>query len=172
VNRGNSCRNEAAHQHLYDPDRLKGASGWPTALCRAVNNATSALAGSCVDCAQAGAGGSVVLLTGLQTGTRERLYDEWAQAVGARRVVYEPFAYEPLLEANRRVFGESVIPSYDIEGAEFVISFGAEFLETWISPVRYAVEWSRMHAFRGDEAGRGLRGRAASRRPTRTEWFR
>ena len=66
--------------------------------------------------------------------------------------MYEPFAYEPLLEANRRVFGEAALPAYDIEGAEFVISFGAEFLETWISPVRYAGQWSRMHAFRGDEA--------------------
>jgi len=72
------------------------------------------------------------------------------------RLVFEPFAYEPLVEANRRVFGESVLPSYDIEGAEFVISFGAEFLETWISPVRYAGQWSRMHAFRGDEAVEGI----------------
>ncbi|HEY7473257.1 MAG TPA: molybdopterin dinucleotide binding domain-containing protein [Gemmatimonadota bacterium] len=156
VNRGKLCaRGQAAHQNLYDPDRLKGPK-------RLVNGeyvdaqweqATSALAAELRRLREAGGDpGSVVLLTGLQTGTRERLYDEWARAVGARRVVYEPFAYEPLLEANRRVFGESVLPSYDIEGAEFVISFGAEFLETWISPVRYAVEWSRMHAFRGDEA--------------------
>jgi molybdopterin-containing oxidoreductase family iron-sulfur binding subunit len=154
VNRGKLCaRGQAAHQHLYDPDRLKGPKRLTDGdyIDAQWADATSSLAEE-LRRLRAGAGGSVVLLTGLQTGTRERLYDEWAVALGARRVVYEPFAYEPILEANRRVFGEAVIPSYDIEGAEFVISFGAEFLETWISPVRYAVEWSRMHAFRGDAA--------------------
>ncbi|HYO46021.1 MAG TPA: molybdopterin-dependent oxidoreductase, partial [Gemmatimonadota bacterium] len=157
VNRGKLCaRGQAAHQNLYDPDRLKG----PKRLVDGDyvdlpwDRATSALAAELGRLRGEAGGelGAVVLLTGLQTGTRERLYDEWAQAMGARRVVFEPFAYEPLVEANRRVFGESVLPSYDIEGAEFVISFGAEFLETWISPVRYAVDWSRMHAFRGDAA--------------------
>ena len=157
VNRGKLCaRGQAAHQHLYDPDRLKGPKrlGDGEYVDAPWAEATSRLAAELgrLRGDAGGGGGAVVLLTGLQTGTRERLYDEWAQAIGARRVVYEPFAYEPLLEANRRVFGEAVLPSYDIEGAEFVISFGAEFLETWISPVRYAVEWSRMHAFRGDEA--------------------
>ncbi|HET6617848.1 MAG TPA: molybdopterin dinucleotide binding domain-containing protein [Gemmatimonadota bacterium] len=156
VNRGKLCaRGQAAHQNLYDPDRLKGPKHLVDGdyVDAPWDRATSALAAELRRLGEAGGEpGSVVLLTGLQTGTRERLYDEWARAMGARRVVYEPFAYEPLLEANRRVFGESVLPSYDIEGAEFVISFGAEFLETWISPVRYAVEWSRMHAFRGDEA--------------------
>ena len=157
VNRGKLCaRGQAAHQNLYDPDRLKGPKRLQDGdyVDAPWEQATAALAAELgrLRGESDGESGSVVLLTGLQTGTRERLYDEWAQALGVRRVVFEPFAYEPLLEANRRVFGEAVLPAYDIEGAEFVISFGAEFLETWISPVRYAGEWSRMHAFRGDEA--------------------
>jgi molybdopterin-containing oxidoreductase family iron-sulfur binding subunit len=157
VNRGKLCaRGQAAHQNLYDPDRLKGPKrlvdgDYVDALWEQATAALAAEIGR-LRGESGGEPGSVVLLTGLQTGTRERLYDEWALALGARRIVFEPFAYEPLVEANRRVFGESVLPSYDIEGAEFVISFGAEFLETWISPVRYAGQWSRMHAFRGDEA--------------------
>ena len=156
VNRGKLCaRGQTAHQNLYDPDRLKGPKRLVDGdyVDAPWEQATAALAGELGRLRdQAAAGeGSVVLLTGLQTGTRARLDDEWAQAIGARRIVYEPFAYEPLIEANRRVFGQAALPSYDLEGAEFVISFGAEFLETWISPVRYAVEWSRMHAFRGEE---------------------
>ena len=153
VNRGKLCaRGQAAHQNLYDPDRLKGPKRLTDGDYLDVpwEEAVSQLAAGLANQGQEPRG--VVLLTGLQTGTRDRLYDDWARAIGARRVVYEPFAYEPLLTANQRVFGESGLPSYDIEGAEFVISFGAEFLETWISPVRYAAEWSRMHAFRGDEA--------------------
>ena len=157
VNRGKLCaRGQAAHQNLYDPDRLKGPKRLQDGdyVDAPWEEAAAAIAAELgrLRTQSGGEPGAVVLLTGLQTGTRERLYDEWAQALGARRVVYEPFAYEALLEANRRVFGEAALPAYDIEGAEFVISFGAEFLETWISPVRYAGQWARMHAFRGDEA--------------------
>ncbi|HKY60549.1 MAG TPA: molybdopterin-dependent oxidoreductase, partial [Gemmatimonadota bacterium] len=149
VNRGKLCaRGQAAHQHLYDPDRLKGPKrlvdgryvdvGW--------DDAVAALAERLVE--GRAEPGSVVLVTGLQTGTRARLYEEWTRAVGARWVVYEPFAHEALLEANRRVFGQAAIPTYDIEGAELVISFGADYLETWVSPVRYGREWAGMHAIR------------------------
>ncbi|MGH7557351.1 MAG: molybdopterin dinucleotide binding domain-containing protein [Gemmatimonadota bacterium] len=154
VNRGKLCaRGQAAHQNLYDPDRIKGPKrladgryldvGW--------DDAVEALAERLVE--GRSEPGSVVLLTGLQTGTRARLYEEWARTVGARWVVYEPFAHEAILEANRRVFGEAAIPTYDLEGADLVVSFGADYLETWISPVRYGREWAAMHAVRDAGAG-------------------
>ncbi|MGH7564826.1 MAG: twin-arginine translocation signal domain-containing protein, partial [Gemmatimonadota bacterium] len=111
VNRGKLCaRGQTAHQNLYDPDRIKGPKrladgryvdvGW--------DDAVGTLAERLVE--GRSEPGSVVLLTGLQTGTRARLYEEWARAVGARWVVYEPFAHEAILEANRRVFGQAAIP--------------------------------------------------------------
>jgi molybdopterin-containing oxidoreductase family iron-sulfur binding subunit len=156
VNRGKLCaRGQTAHQHLYDPDRLKGPKrlaegryvdmGWD----EAVGMLAERLAESAAEPE------STVLVTGLQTGTRARLYEEWTRAVGARWIVYEPFGHEALLEANRRVFGEAALPSYDLEGAELVISFGADYLETWISPVRYGRGWAAMHAVR--ETGREAR---------------
>ncbi|HUP02309.1 MAG TPA: molybdopterin dinucleotide binding domain-containing protein [Gemmatimonadota bacterium] len=158
VNRGKLCaRGQSAHQNLYDPDRLKGPQrldgrryldvGWEDAVRMLAERIG----------AEREEPGSVVFLTGLQTGTRARLYREWADVVGADWVMFEPFAHEAILEANRRVFGEAVLPSYDIEAAELVISFGADFLETWVSPVRYARQWSRMHAVKGLEAEDGRR---------------
>ncbi|MFN2421676.1 MAG: molybdopterin dinucleotide binding domain-containing protein [Gemmatimonadota bacterium] len=157
VNRGRLCaRGQAAHQHLYDPDRLKGPKrldgdgyvdvGWDDAI--------AALAGELRRAETQPA--STVLLTGLQTGTRARLYEEWARAMGAAWIIHEPFAHDAVIEAHRRAYGMAAIPSYDIAGSEFVISFGADFLETWVSPVRYAVDWAAMHAFRGgaDEGDR------------------
>ena len=92
VNRGKLCaRGQTAHQNLYDPDRLKG----PKRLLDGDyvdapwEQATEALAGELGKLRgdAAGAEGSVVLLTGLLTGTRARLYDEWARAIVARRTV-------------------------------------------------------------------------------------
>ena len=39
-------------------------------------------------------GRRVAIVTPLTTGTLDQLVDTWAEAVGARRLRYEPFAYE------------------------------------------------------------------------------
>ncbi len=153
VNEGKLCaRGQAAHQNLYDPDRLKGPKRRDGDRYVDVEweQATADLAERL-----RGTSGASVLLTGVQTGTRARLYEEWSRAMGVEWIVYEPFAHEAVLEAHRRVFGRAAIPSYDLAGAEFVISFGADFLGTWVSPVRYARGWSKMHVHK--EAG-GARG--------------
>ncbi|MDX1624655.1 MAG: molybdopterin-dependent oxidoreductase, partial [Gemmatimonadota bacterium] len=156
VNRGKLCaRGQASHQNLYDPDRLVGPKRLDGSGYRDVSwqDGVAMLADRLRAAGEED--GSIVLLTGLQTGTRERLYEEWASALGAARVVYEPFAHEPVLEAHRRILGRAAIPSYELEGAEFVISFGAGFLETWVSPVRFAREWAAMHVYKESGGARG-----------------
>ena len=68
-------------------------------------------------------------------------------------VVFEPFAYEALKTANREVFGVDGLVSYRMDAADVLVSFGAEFLETWLSPVEYAWKFKAMHAVRGSEKG-------------------
>ena len=64
-------------------------------------------------------------------------------------VVFEPFAYEALKTANREVFGVDGLVSYRMDEADVLVAFGAEFLETWLSPVEYAWKFKAMHAARG-----------------------
>ncbi len=42
-----------------------------------------------------------------------------------------------LSAAAQNLFGQSGLPFFDIGGAQLVLSFGANFLETWLSPVAY-----------------------------------
>jgi len=42
-----------------------------------------------------------------------------------------------LSKAAENLFGESGLPFFDVGGAQVVFSFGANFLETWLSPVSY-----------------------------------
>ncbi|MCC6260079.1 MAG: molybdopterin-dependent oxidoreductase [Anaerolineales bacterium] len=42
-----------------------------------------------------------------------------------------------LSKAAENLFGETGLPFFDIGGAEIVLSFGANFLETWLSPLPY-----------------------------------
>ena len=66
-------------------------------------------------------------------------------------LVYEPFAYESLKTANEKVFGLNGLVSYRMEQADALVSFGADFLETWLSPVEYAWKFKAMHALRENE---------------------
>ena len=90
------------------------------------------------------AGGNVLLLSGRQGPTLTGLETEWAAAFGGTRVEYEPLSHAPLREACRMAFGTDQIPTYDFEAARTVYSFGADFLETWLSPVEHARGFARM----------------------------
>ena len=94
------------------------------------------------------------VVTQLESGSLGVLLDRWTQALGGRpRVTLEPFGYEAIRAANKATFGRDAIPYYAIHDAEVVLSFGADFLETWLSNVHYARGFSRMHTFRDGKAG-------------------
>ena len=69
--------------------------------------------------------------------------------------VYEPMPASGILKANEASFGRAVIPDYHFDKAEVIVSFAADFLGTWLSPVEYTSKYA---------AGRDLRnGRRMSR---------
>ena len=147
VNRGGLCaRGQAGLQGLYDPDRVAAPMArengawrkltWDEALKRA---------GERIGDASRNRKG-VALLTGHETGAFEKLCGAWAAGAGGARLAYEPFAPVALREANRRTFGQAAVPHLDFAGTHFLISFGADFLETWGSPVGYMRAFSEMRA--------------------------
>ena len=94
-------------------------------------------------------GTGAVFVTGLETGSFGELVGSWMKEAGGRHLTYEPFAFEALREGNRIAFGTSAIPWYDFAGARYIVSFGADFMETWLSPVGYQNAFTRAHAFQG-----------------------
>ena len=151
INRGRLCaRGQAALQGLYNPDRIahpmvRNASGkfeeidWDGALQR--------LSAKVREAQRKG----IVFLTGAEQSSFGDLVDEWMKQVGGRRMSYEPFGFEALRAGNRIAFGTATLPSYDFANAKYVLSFGADFLDTWLSPVEFQNGFSRAHAF---DAGR------------------
>ena len=59
----------------------------------------------------------------------------------AQVVVYDPISYSGIILANEKSFGKRVLPSYNFDKAEVIVSFGADFLGTWISPVEFTKQW-------------------------------
>ncbi len=60
----------------------------------------------------------------------------------ARHVVYDPFGASALLEAYAATHGERRLPWYRFEKARTIVSFDADFLGTWLSPVEFARGWA------------------------------
>src|SRR2546427_2833377 len=158
VNAGALClRGQAALQGLYHPDRIagpmvrEGSGGFKSATWEAAEKLVveklTALRG-------AGKGRAIALVSQLESGSVGALLDRWGQALGAHpRVTLEPFSYEPIRAANRITFNRDAIPYYAFEDAETILSFGADFIETWLSNVGYARMFARMHSVRDGRAG-------------------
>ncbi len=127
VNRGGLCaRGHSALQANYHPDRyrrplLKGVdSDWEAGLTAAA--------------AALGRGGVAVLTGDIPAGTLADVFDGFVRATGARRIVWEPLADDSLSAASAVVFGTAMAPHFDLAAADHILSFGADFLETWGRP--------------------------------------
>ena len=153
TNTGALCvRAHAGLQGLYHPDRFLGplAAGKPVGW----DEAQKRLADKVGALAKARQGARIAVVSGLETGSLGRLMDEWVRLMGARpRIAYEPLGYESIRAANRVAFGRDVIPDYAIGDATYLVSFGADFLETWLNCEGYTADFSRMHAFHQGKQG-------------------
>ena len=146
LGQGGLCaRGQAGLQGLYDPDRIKtplvkDAGAWKAATW----DEALALVGGKLAAAQ----GRTLLLTGHETGTMRALAGEFAKATGGRHTMWEPFGYENVRAANRATYGIDAVPRYDPGNARCVIAFGADFLETFASPVDQARGFAEMRTHR------------------------
>jgi len=120
-------------QDLYDPDRVAGPRE------KVDGDWTEATWGDAVEAAATAVGsGLTLLITPPATGTAAAFYAEWAAATGAEWVAWEPLGHEAMRAANDIAFGRPEIPAYDLAAADHVVSFGADFLATWLAPVELA----------------------------------
>lgn len=149
VNTGKVCpRGQASVQGIYNPDR------YPQPFTRNSRNkltraswkdAEQILVQKLIQLKQANKKGRIVFLTGLVTGSRKELIGRWSSALGGEHLMYEPIAYEVLRKANQVVFAKPLIPTYRIDQADFLLSFGANFLEYWISNVQFTRQFAQFH---------------------------
>ena len=81
--------------------------------------------------------GTIVLLTPtiFSPSTEAVIADFLKKFPGSEWVQYDAISYSALLEANEISFGKKVIPDYRFDKADLIVSIGADFLGTWLSPI-------------------------------------
>lgn len=61
----------------------------------------------------------------------------------AKHIQIDAVSYTGILKANEASFGQAVLPHYHFENADVIVSFGADFLGTWISPLEFNRQYIR-----------------------------
>lgn len=162
VNRGRLCvRGQAGLQVLYNPDRIKtplkrkGGKGsgefqeisWEEGLSLLTEHLSTLQANQEAD--------GLYLLTSPLRGHLHSLLENFMKAYGSPNLlVYGLFHHQNLLFANRISMGPNTLPHYDIGNTNFLISFGTDFLETWISPVNHSLGYGHLRQGRAGKRGR------------------
>jgi len=145
INRGGLCAHgQSTLQSLYDPDRIRepikrdvGGAFAPIGWKDAIDSFAQAVA----DAGTANA--EVILLTGPTSGSEAALIEELSKKIPALKHYQYEFAGSDAVDlAAEKVFGAGMRTSFDFSKAKTIVGFGADYLETWISPVEFSRGWA------------------------------
>ncbi len=134
---GTSARAQAHVLSLYDTNRLRDPQidgkkvDWST-LDSAVKTALSGSRGI-----------RIVTNTMISPSARQAAADFSEKYSGTKVVSYDPVSSSGILAANQSCFGMNVIPTYHFDKADVIVSFNADFLGTWVSPVEHARRYAK-----------------------------
>ena len=66
-----------------------------------------------------------------------------AKYPGSRHVQYDAISHSGMLLANEANFGKRALPNYRFDKAKTIVSLGADFLGTWLSPVEFSYQYAQ-----------------------------
>ena len=141
INQGKLCaRGQAGIGRTYHPDRYEGpvsraADGTATAI--SWDDGVAKL-GEMLRASR----GKVAVLGASRGPTIDGVIDAVVAGAGGKRVVYQPFGNEALRAATKAVFGVAALPIVDVSGADLVLDFGSDFLDSWVSPTEHSGQFA------------------------------
>src|ERR1700735_2492294 len=152
VNRGKLCaRGQAGWQVLYHPDRIThpikrtGARGSGEFQEITWDDAVKELSAHLAGLQASKSTNALAFLARPLRGQRHELIERFLKAYGAPPAVwYQPFDESVLRQANLLSFGHAALPTFDLARADYVISFGADFLGCWNSAVAQSIGYGEM----------------------------
>ncbi|PWB70464.1 MAG: hypothetical protein C3F07_16645 [Anaerolineales bacterium] len=159
VNLGKTCaRGQATLQGLYNPDRVENPTQQGRGKGAASQMDWDAAIQVVAEALKNNDPSEIAFLMGTAPDHLFDLVSDLANAIGAPAPVrfgalsmFESRA--TLSRAAEELFGQPAMPYFDIANSDLVLSFGANFLETWISPVSFTREYAQMR--RGKPRKRG-----------------
>ena len=157
VNRGKQgvC-SEAGLQALYHPDRISGPMRrtGPRGSGQFQSIAWEPEALDILKRELQNHGQDMVLITEPLRGHLGMIAERFAASIGGKHLGFETLDNTTYQAAIKQVFGQDLLPDFDIANANFLLSFGADFLSTWGSSTRLSTAYGEFR----QGAGRQERG--------------
>ena len=136
---GTNARTQASILSLYDKARSKSAKQGDKPVEWAdidsdIKNQLAAIKTK---------GGNIRILssTVLSPSTKNLIADFGTYYGNTKHIVFEPMSNAGILSANEKSFGKRVIPGYNFDKARVIVSFAADFLGSWISPIEFTKQY-------------------------------
>lgn len=138
---GTSARAQASVLSLYDTNRFTGpkvkeGASWKDASWADVDKTIS-------DALQTAKNIRIVTNTVMSPTAKKAMAEFVAKYPNSKVVSYDQVSCSALLDANAKNFGVRAVPTYRFDKAEVIVSFNADFLGSWISPVEYASGYAK-----------------------------
>jgi MoCo/4Fe-4S cofactor protein with predicted Tat translocation signal len=136
---GLSAQAQASVLDLYDNTRVKDPmhngsdSGWAEIDTIVKNELAAAKAG--------GKKIRIVSSTVHSPSTAAVIADFITAYPTAKHINYDAVSYTGIIKANQNSFGKAVLPHYYFDRADVIVSFGADFLGTWISQTEFTRQY-------------------------------
>ena len=137
---GTSARVQASVLSLYDTNRIKGpqvkdGTFWKETTWDAIDKMmVPTLTSNAI---------RLVTHTNMSPTSKKAIAEFVAKYPNTKVVTYDPVSASALLDANLMNFGQRVVPSYKFDKAKLIVSFNADFLGTWISPIEFAADFAK-----------------------------
>ncbi len=131
---GTSARVQASVLSMYDTGRAKGASiDGKEASWDAIDSAMKT---------ELAKGPVAIISSTVISPSTQALINEFVEKnKGSKHGVYDAHSSSGILSANEADFGVRAVPAYSFDKADVIVSFGADFLGTWIAPVQYTKQY-------------------------------
>ena len=163
VNRGALCaRGQAGLQLLYNPDRIRGpmrrtgerGAGQFEEITW--DEAIKTLSDKLREIREQKGANTVAFATKKKDGVTGIAAEIFASAFVPRGLRMHLLAegLDGDAESGPEIYNRFVTPIFDIANATYLISFGARFLETWHSPVRYSLAYGEFRNAKGKARGK------------------
>jgi molybdopterin-containing oxidoreductase family iron-sulfur binding subunit len=136
---GTSARVQASVLSLYDSERLKGPKlKRDNITWTEIDNNIKPLLKSFND-----NGRKIVILSStIISPSTKSVYQDFINTFpNAQIVYYDSISSSAILLGNKKCFDQQIIPDYRFDKAELIVSFGADFLGTWLSPIEYTKQY-------------------------------
>lgn len=141
ITRGKStARHDSVLQILYHPDRISDPMLRYSKSGNLVN-ITWDQADTRFKEALSNADGALTVVTNPLRGHLGTVASKFAAQHNGKHMAFDPVEQGVLHGAVKSVLGQDQLPTFDIANAQTVLSFGADWLGTWGSPVQFGVKY-------------------------------